>query len=67
MDRVVLLGLLRRGELWLAGVVVLVVLLHRPLSRLGPYVWSMLRPLMIGRCRRRALAIGNSLLLPRAS
>ena len=67
MDRGVLLGLLRRGELWLAGVVVRVVLLRRLLSRLGPYVWSMLRPLMIGRCRCRALAVGNSLLLPRAS
>ena len=67
MDRSVLLGLLRRGELWLAGVVVRVALLRRPLSRLGPYVWSMLRSLMIGCCRRRTLAVGNSLLLPRAS
>src|SRR4051812_27293748 len=48
MARGVRVSLLGRGGLWLAGVVA--VLLRLPWCPLGPYVWSMLRRLMIGRC-----------------
>ena len=42
-------GLLARGVLWLAGVVVRAVLLPRLLCLVDPYLWRMLLPLIIGR------------------